>query len=225
MSISASKSPIKQTLKPTNTLIVIVILFVLLVLLSSILAFYYTTSSLELSSKGRSIENMTGTISNQNLIISKLQSNITSLNAEIANLQRNVSSLKNLTSALQFELSVSESGGHLGLSVFAYNQTITVPGNTTNLLVSDPNGYNGTLELDSHRYPPGCPSTGAFLSHVQGQNNYYFVLNQYSNSLAFAQYNLNSTPFSIYFRNTGAMSVTCFFTLTYIYYLRAINPP
>jgi hypothetical protein len=148
--------------------------------------------------------------------ISSLLSKISSLQTNMSSLREQVSSLENQSAIQQWELFNAEAFGSVNVTVLAYNQTISVPANSTYLLVSDVPGYNGTVRLDYSS--PGCPIKGYTVGAGNGTVDYYFTLNYYS-PLSLSAFNVNSTPFSIYFQNTGPRNVTCGFTLTYDYHL------
>ena len=145
--------------------------------------------------------------SSKDLAIANLQSNSSSLTSQ-------VSSLRNQSAIQRWQLFVASGFAFVNVTGFAYNQTITVPFNATYLIATDPNGYNGVLRFDYSS--PGCPWTGPKVVTGNGSVGYYFILNYYS-PFAVYSFNVNSSPFSIYFQNTGPRSVTCGFTLTYVY--------
>lgn len=146
-----------------------------------------------------------------------LQSNLSASNAEIQTLSTRVSVLKNESSELQLELSLVEQVGKLSVNVFAFDQTITVAGHTTFTFLTYSNGYNGTIEYLS---PKGCPSPNGAISTTQhdGQLDINATLdtNGPYASLNFTD-SLTPTPFGFYFQNVGPSSVTCTFSLIYVY--------
>lgn len=125
--------------------------------------------------------------------------------------------LQNLTDEyelLLMEISYLESVGNLGLSVFAINQTITVPPDTTQIFANSNNGYNGTLEFVS---PTGCHSDAPKEDFFDGLQNLTFPLNSVFANLAGSAIQLNSSQFSVSFRNIGSTNVNCTFTLVYVF--------
>ena len=187
-----------------------------------------TISNLEskISAQNSTIDSLQSTLNNLNAKIqslesqiSSLQSNLTASNSQIQALQQQVSGLNNKSSQLQLELSLVEQTGNLAFSVLYLNQTITVAGNSNYSLGTDANGYNGTLYF-MFPYHPYCQNSGDAGYFVQGQTKLYFLLNSkgLGGAGSFTQ-PLNSSAFALYMENIGSSSVTCFFSLIYVYHL------
>jgi cell division protein FtsB len=194
---------------------------VVLLLVSSAFAYYYLNSASELSDRNREVASLQSNlnelnakVSSLNLEIDNLQSNQTASKALLSSLELEVSQLQNDSARLQLELSIVEQVGKLSIYTYYVNDTMTVAPNSTVLLTSQVNGYNGTIVFIS---PNGCYSAGAQAESVQPQYVLDILLNSNSPPLTSAYTSLSGQPYSVYFKNIGSSPVQCTFSLFYVY--------
>ena len=120
--------------------------------------------------------------------------------------------MKNISAQLQLELSVLREETNMSITMFAFNQTVTLLGNTTQLYLTNANGNNGTLYF---LFANGCETTGSE-GHIErsGQNYTVFLRNYGTMSSSIP---LDSTPFTVSFHNGDTAGMACTFYLIYVY--------
>jgi hypothetical protein len=198
-----------------------VAVIVVLLLVSSAFAYYYLNSASDLSDRNREVASLESNlnelnakVSSLNQGIANLQSNQTASKALLSSLELEVSQLQNDSALLQLELSIVEQIGKLSIFTYYVNDTMTAAPNSTVLLTSQVNGYNGTIVFIS---PNGCYSAGTQAESVQPQYVLDILLNSNSPLLTSAYTSLSGQPYSVYFKNIGSSPVQCTFSLFYVY--------
>jgi hypothetical protein len=167
-----------------------------------------------ISGKDNTITTQNSEIADKNSTITYLNSTITSLQTWLNGNITQARALQNDSARLQLELSIVEQVGKLSIYTYYVNDTMTVAPNSTVLLTSQVNGYNGTIVFIS---PNGCYSAGAQAESVQPQYVLDILLNSNSPPLTSAYTSLSGQPYSVYFKNIGSSPVQCTFSLFYVY--------
>ncbi len=148
--------------------------------------------------------------------IQSLEATQTAAGGQITSLESQVSSLRNQTGLLQLELDVMGWTRGYFITTYFVNMIWTVGPNSTQKMIADANGHNGTLAVLGSG-GPSCSNLGTG-GLVQGQG--FTVLlgdNGFGGTWGVWQTE-GPAQFQVFIQNTGTTTQSCVLSAFYVYY-------